>query len=392
MTQPVSVIRTPSVWPFIGTPWSSSTSSGGTSGIVVVLDVVVEVVVGVGGAVVVVIDGKTDSITGVVTSVGARSTEDGPHAATRRLPSTATLATLRIKDRLASGSIPTVDHPPSRRERPVTLSLPAARGLDLLGCPQMLQHIDSALESFLRTSIGLDARDVDVAFDPPDREWGGSLNRPTLNLFLWSINRNTDRDLAGQRATQVDGRTVYANAPVPIELRYLVTAWSADHEDEKQLLGSTLAAVVSHRAISTDHYPRELDGLPAAELALSGTGAEQQADLWNALDGQLKPGIQVTIQTVLPGEAPTPAGAPVESLATRITDPATSRASATRRIAGIARFEGAEGLLVQAPHASTTINAVGRFAVRAEAGDELVILSDPPRRVIVPEAGGVVVD
>ena len=92
----------------------------------------------------------------------------------------------------------------------------------------MLQHIDSALESFLRTSIGLDARDVDVAFDPPDREWGGSLNRPTLNLFLWSINRNTDRDLAGQRAAQVDGRTVYANAPVPIELRYLVTAWSAD--------------------------------------------------------------------------------------------------------------------------------------------------------------------
>ena len=256
----------------------------------------------------------------------------------------------------------------------------------------MLQHIDSALESFLRTSIGLDARDVDVAFDPPDREWGGSLNRPTLNLFLWSINRNTDRDLAGQRTTQLDGRTVYANAPVPIELRYLVTAWSSDHEDEKQLLGSTLAAVVSHRAISTDHYPRELDGLPAAELALSGTGAEQQADLWNALDGQLKPGIQVTIQTVLPGEAPTPAGAPVESLTTRITDPATSRSSGSRRIAGIARFDGAEGLLVQAPHASATINAVGRFAVRAEAGDELVILSDPPRRVIVPEAGGVVVD
>ena len=101
----------------------------------------------------------------------------------------------------------------------------------------MLQHIDSALESFLRTSIGLDARDVDVAFDPPDREWGGSLNRPTLNLFLWSINRNTDRDLAGQRATQVDGRTVYANAPVPIELRYLVTAWSADHEDESSFWG-----------------------------------------------------------------------------------------------------------------------------------------------------------
>ena len=61
-----------------------------------VLDVVVEVVVVVGGAEVVVVDGKTDSIVGVVTSVGATSTEDDPHAAARRLTSTATLATVRI--------------------------------------------------------------------------------------------------------------------------------------------------------------------------------------------------------------------------------------------------------------------------------------------------------
>ena len=73
----------------------------------VVLDVVVEVVVDVmvvaGGAEVVVVDGKTDSIVAVVTSVGARSTEDDPHAAARRLPSTATQATVRIRNRLASG-------------------------------------------------------------------------------------------------------------------------------------------------------------------------------------------------------------------------------------------------------------------------------------------------
>ena len=118
MTQPVSVIKTPSVWPFTGTPPSSSTSSGGTSGIVVVLDVVVEavgdVMVVAGGAEVVVVDGKTDSIVGVVTSVEATSTEDGPHAAPRRAPSTTTQAKVRIRDRLASGSTLTVDHPPSR--------------------------------------------------------------------------------------------------------------------------------------------------------------------------------------------------------------------------------------------------------------------------------------
>ena len=82
----------------------------------VVLDVVVEVVVGVvvgaGGAVVVVVDGKTDSIVWVVTSVGATSTEDKPHAAARRLLNTKTQANVLISHRLASGSTLIEDHPP----------------------------------------------------------------------------------------------------------------------------------------------------------------------------------------------------------------------------------------------------------------------------------------
>ena len=47
---------------------------------------------------------------------------------------------------------------------------------------------------------------------------------------------------------------------------------------------------------------------------------------------------------------------------------------------------------MQAPTATTTINAVGRFALRAEPGDELIIHTDPVRRVTVPDAGGVVID
>ena len=86
-----------------------------------VLDVVVEVVVGVvvvvGGAVVVVVDADTDSVVGVVTSVGARSTEDDPHAAARRLLSTATQATVRIRNRLASSPGWAGDHGPPQGAR-----------------------------------------------------------------------------------------------------------------------------------------------------------------------------------------------------------------------------------------------------------------------------------
>jgi len=83
----------------------------------VVLDVVVEVVLDVvvvaGGAVVVVVDGDTVSVVGIVTSVGAKSAEDDPHAAARRLLSTATQATVRIRDRLAFGLGWAGDHPPA---------------------------------------------------------------------------------------------------------------------------------------------------------------------------------------------------------------------------------------------------------------------------------------
>ena len=112
MTQPVSVIKTPSVWPFTGTPPSSSTSSGGTSGIEVVDEVVVDVAVVGGRAEVVVIDAETDSLMGVVISVGATSTEDKPHAAARRLLNTKTQANVLISNRLASGSTLIEDHPP----------------------------------------------------------------------------------------------------------------------------------------------------------------------------------------------------------------------------------------------------------------------------------------
>ena len=51
----------------------------------------------------------------------------------------------------------------------------------------MLQLLDESLESFLRAEVPLGARDVDVAFDAPDKEWASQISRPTVNLFLWDI-------------------------------------------------------------------------------------------------------------------------------------------------------------------------------------------------------------
>ena len=79
----------------------------------VVVEVVLDVVVVAGRTVVVVIDGDTVSVVGIVTSVGAKSAEDDPQAAAKRLLSTATQATVRIRYRLAFGPGLAVDHPPA---------------------------------------------------------------------------------------------------------------------------------------------------------------------------------------------------------------------------------------------------------------------------------------
>ena len=83
----------------------------------VVVEVVLDVVVVAGEAVVVVVDGDTVSVVGIVTSVGAKSAEDDPHAAAKRLLSTTTQATVRIKERLAFGPGLAVDHGPRRGAR-----------------------------------------------------------------------------------------------------------------------------------------------------------------------------------------------------------------------------------------------------------------------------------
>ncbi|MBT5140793.1 MAG: DUF4255 domain-containing protein [Acidimicrobiaceae bacterium] len=256
----------------------------------------------------------------------------------------------------------------------------------------MLNLLDDALESFFRHAVPLDSREVDVEFEPPDREWGAALNRPTVNIFLHNILKDGSRSVAGTRPTVVDGSVLYTPAPTPMEFRYLITAWSARHEDEMRLLGAILAAVNAHGSIPQAHLSAGLAEIPPPEIVLAATSAERQSELWNALDGQLKPGLQVVLRSYLPGPPGIPAGPPTEDIGFSLSDQNTDRSSSRRRVSGRVTDESAIGALVRAPFATTRVDGVGRFAILAVTGDELVIETDPERTITVPDVGGVVVD
>lgn len=254
----------------------------------------------------------------------------------------------------------------------------------------MLHLIDAALEAFFRATVPLSAQDVDVSFEAPDREWSAKLTRPTVSLFLWDIRRSNRGEQAGMEEVEVDGRLV-RRLPLPrVELRYIVTAWTADHGDERALLAGAMRAILAHGEIPATYVPHALGGLPGLRLLMDRVN-DAQPDFGTTLDGQLRPGVGMTVTAPVDTDVYTPAGPPVEviELSTLRTDTGGRSSFAIRRVAGEVTDAAAVGAPVVSPRGSATVNTAGRFVIAAAAGDEIVIGTEPPLTVVVPVDGGV---
>jgi hypothetical protein len=255
----------------------------------------------------------------------------------------------------------------------------------------VLDHVDECLERFLRSAVPLSARDVDVAFEAPDRAWSGKLNnRPTINLFLWDIRRSVVQARAGMETYVVNGQTRQRLALPRVELRYLVTTWTSEHADGRALMGGLLRTFLAHSEIPSQFVVDALRGLSPLSLSLS--RSDDVIDVVRALDGQLKPALDITVTTDVDTQLDRPAAQPVDEIGIRVADTTMpGRESRTRRVAGQVTLPAAVGRRVTTPHGSTIVDATGRFLVAAEAGDSLSIDLDPPLTAIVPEHGGVVI-
>src|SRR5438093_1211477 len=106
----------------------------------------------------------------------------------------------------------------------------------------MLNLLDESLEEFLRATVPLPKREIDVSFAAPDKDWSSRISRPTINLYLWDVRRNvSERDHGIETVPDRNGRPA-RRQPLPrVDCRYLITAWTSDIGDEHALLGATLA-------------------------------------------------------------------------------------------------------------------------------------------------------
>lgn len=260
----------------------------------------------------------------------------------------------------------------------------------------MLEHIDDSLEALLRAAVPLSATDVDVAFDAPDRDWSAKLTRPTVNLFLWDIRRSTAKATAGLRTVVRDGNRVHQAPPPVLELRYVITAWTSDHSDERALLAGLVRALLANGTMPREFMSESLNGAEPPQIEMARAG-EDHMDVFKALEGKVKPGINVVVSCEFDVGLFSVAGPPVRSIDTTIgqfdsVTPVLRGETPRRRIAGEvvdAETRGAIGAVVRTSVDATRVNSAGRFLLRTTDDDEVVLELDDSLSQPVPATGGV---
>lgn len=261
----------------------------------------------------------------------------------------------------------------------------------------MLEHIDDSLEELLRARVPLSATDVDVSFEAPEREWSAKLTRPTVNMFLWDLRRSASQSKGGMRTVVRNGVRVHQPALPVLELRYVITAWTSDHGDERSLLAGLLRGLLASPEIPREFLHESLAGVEAPRIDLARAG-EDHMDVFKALEGKIKPGINVVVTCEFDIGVFTEAGPPVESIAATVgrfdggLPTLTGSTSSQRRIAGEvidAEARGAIGAVVRSSIDATRVNPTGRFLLRTADDDEIVLETQPSQAVAVPATGGV---
>jgi hypothetical protein len=178
----------------------------------------------------------------------------------------------------------------------------------------MIHHVDRAVEQFLRREAALAEAMVDISFNAPDRTWGAARTRPTVNCFLWEIVRNPGHLRTGiQQRVSSDGGIERRQAPPVVDLHYLVTAWAAEYRDEHQLLGSVLRSILANRVLPADLLPAPLADARCG-VALAPYDKHVPGEFWSALDGGLRPGLQLEVSLPMEVFAWQPAATPAESI------------------------------------------------------------------------------
>ncbi|HOR01185.1 MAG TPA: Pvc16 family protein [Anaerolineae bacterium] len=166
----------------------------------------------------------------------------------------------------------------------------------------MIDELDEVLRQLLIRELPAKNGEVIIDLQQPRREWSARLDRPTLNLFLHHLCENTAlRQPEWQVQRNDDGTATRRRTPLRMDLHYMITAWAADPEDEHRLLARSIMALARHATLPQELLPESLRDQPVP-IPLRVAGPEDlrnPADLWSALDNELRPALACIVTLAL---------------------------------------------------------------------------------------------
>jgi Pvc16 N-terminal domain/Carboxypeptidase regulatory-like domain len=226
----------------------------------------------------------------------------------------------------------------------------------------MFADLDESLRQLLIRDVPLAPSEVEIAFERPDRERTSRFSRPTVDLFLFSVEENLDLVESGWEVTRNEDRSTTQHWPaLRVDLRYLVTVWTQEIDDEHGLL------YLLYRTFRRfPELPAELlQGAMARQprpvpLFIDPTELRAVMDVWTAMDNTVRASfvLRATIAIDLNDVRQVPA---VSTSGLRISaggQPPETRYSVSGRV------RGADGQ----PVAGASVRATGR--VMSVSSDE----------------------
>lgn len=166
----------------------------------------------------------------------------------------------------------------------------------------MISDLDQVLQQLLIREMPVKNGEINIEFRQPKREWSARLSRPTLNLFLYHLCENTTlRQPEWEIKRNGDGTATRRRTPVRVDLHYMITAWAAEPEDEHRLLARTLMALYRHATLPEELLPESMCDQPVPiPLRVADPGTlRNPADIWGALDNELRPAIACIVTLAL---------------------------------------------------------------------------------------------
>lgn len=167
----------------------------------------------------------------------------------------------------------------------------------------MIEALDETIRQLLIQKVPLDEAEVDLSFDVPNRDWSKAISKPTINIYLHDIRENVElRQNEWSQERDTEGRITKIKYGARFDMSYIITAWTTSIEDEHRLLWYVLATLSRYNYLPYDILEPSLRDQPQhvlIKVAQPDSILRNTADVWTALDNQLKPVLTMTITLAL---------------------------------------------------------------------------------------------